>query len=133
MVRGNFKARRANITKKKRRHWSAREKLMIIKYHENGHSKRQTADKFSIEPKQLREWIKNKEKLLNAAPYTQRLNMGARPKYPLLEDELLGWFKEARKQLKTVTCYMIQAKVRSLARNTSYQTEYPDIKDARFS
>ena len=62
---------------------------MIIKYQERGHSKRSTADKFKIEPKQLREWINNKEKLLNAAPYTQRLNIGARPKYPHLEEELI--------------------------------------------
>ncbi|GES91790.1 pogo transposable element with KRAB domain [Rhizophagus clarus] len=57
-------------------------------------------------PKQLREWINNKEKLLNAAPYTQRLNTGARPKYPYLEAELIEWVKEARSQLKTVTRYM---------------------------
>jgi hypothetical protein len=55
MVCGNFKARRANITGKKNRHWLAREKLMIIMYHENSHSKRSTADKYGIEPKQLRE------------------------------------------------------------------------------
>ena len=55
MVRGNFKARRANITQKKKRQWSAREKLMIIAYCERGHSKRATANKFEIEPKQLRE------------------------------------------------------------------------------
>ena len=67
---------------------------MIIKYQERGHSKRSTADKFKIEPKQLREWINNKEKLLNAAPYTQRLNTGARPKYPHLEEELIEWLKE---------------------------------------
>jgi transposase-like protein len=133
MVRGNFKARRANITGKKNRHWSAREKLMIIMYHENGHSKRSTADKYGIEPKQLREWIKNKQKLLNVAPYTQRLNTGARPKYPYLENELLEWVKESRDQLKTVTRYMIQAKARILAKKTSYQAEYPGIENTRFS
>ena len=44
---------------------------------------------------------------MRVAPYTQRLNIGARPKYPLLEAELIEWFREARKQLKTITCYMI--------------------------
>ena len=53
MLRGNFKARRAIVTGKLKRQWSAREKLMIITYHEKGHSKRSTADKFGIEPKQL--------------------------------------------------------------------------------
>jgi hypothetical protein len=73
---------------------------MIIIYHENDHSKRSIANKYGIEPK----------KLSNAAPYTRRLNTGASPKYPHLENELLEWVKEARNQLKTVTRYMIQAK-----------------------
>ena len=53
MMHGNFKARHARITRKLKRQWSAREKLMIITYHEKGHSKRSTADKFRIESKQL--------------------------------------------------------------------------------
>ena len=106
---------------------------MIIMFHEKGHSKRFTANKFGIETKQLRDWIKNKEKLLNVAPYTQRLNIGARPKYPHLEDELIDWVKEARNQLKTVSRYMIQSKARLLAKKSSYQTEYSDIKNAKFS
>ena len=50
MVRGNIRARRARtrISQKKKRQWTAREKLMIIAYYEQGHSKRQTADKFEI-------------------------------------------------------------------------------------
>ena len=133
MVRGNFKTRRARVTEKKKRQWSAREKLMIITYFEKGHSKRSTANKFGITPKQLREWLSNKEKLLRVAPYTQKLNIGARPKYPLLEAELLEWFQELRRQLKTVTRFMIQVKARSLAKKISYQAEYPSISYAKFS
>ena len=133
MVRGNFKVRRARVTAKKNRQWSAREKLMIITYYEKGHSKRSTADKFGIQPKQLRDWLNNKEKLMRVAPYTQRLNIGARPKYPLLEAELIEWFREARRQLKTITRYMIQTKARSLAKKTSYQVDYPDIRNFKFS
>ncbi|GES92590.1 pogo transposable element with KRAB domain [Rhizophagus clarus] len=48
MVYGNFHKCHANITTKKRY-------------------------KFSIEPKQLREWISNKDQLLKAAPYIQKL------------------------------------------------------------
>ena len=70
---------------------------MIIIYFEKGHSKWSTANKFEITPKQLREWLGNKEKLLCVAPYIQKLNIGARPKYPLLEAELLEWFQELRK------------------------------------
>lgn len=133
MVRGNFKSRRARITSRTRRQWSAREKLMVVTYFEQGHSKRSTANKFNIEPKQLREWINNKERLLKVAPYTQKLNAGARPKYPQLEIELIEWFKECRRQLKVISRYMIQAKARSLAKKSVYQEEYPDIKEARFS
>ncbi|GBC09636.1 hypothetical protein RclHR1_00900022 [Rhizophagus clarus] len=109
MVRGNFHKRRANITTKKRRQWSAREKLM------------------------LREWISNKDQLLKAAPYIQKLTTGARPKYPQLEVELMEWFRESRRQLKVVTRYMIQAKARSLSKKQVYQEIYPDIKNAKLS
>ena len=80
MVRGNFGARRVRVSYKKKRQWSAREKLMIISYYEQGHSKRSTADKFEIEPKQLREWLKSKDQLMKVAPYVQKLVTGARPK-----------------------------------------------------
>ena len=65
MVRENIRARRARarISQKKKRQWTAREKLMIIAYYEQGHSKRETANKFEIEPKQLRDWLQNKENL----------------------------------------------------------------------
>ena len=106
---------------------------MIITYHEWGHSKRSTADRFNIETKQLCEWIKNKEHLLKAAPYIQKLNTGAHPKYSQLEVELMEWFRESQSQLKVVSCYMIQAKACSLAKKQIYQTEYSDIKDAKFS
>ena len=61
---------------------------MVITYYKKGHSKHSIADKFNIQPKQLRDWLKNKEKLLRTAPYTQKLTIGAYPKYPLLEN---GW------------------------------------------
>ncbi|CAG8738107.1 19300_t:CDS:2, partial [Dentiscutata erythropus] len=41
--------------------------------------------------------------------------------YPQLEDELLEWFCELRKQLKTVTRYMISAKARSIATKQEYR------------
>ncbi|GES99374.1 pogo transposable element with KRAB domain [Rhizophagus clarus] len=105
MIRGNFHKRRANITTKKRHH---------------------------IEPKQLREWISNKDQLLKVAPYIQKLTTGARPKYLQLEVELIEWFRE-RHQLKVITRYMIQAKACFLSKKQVYQEIYPDIKNAKFS
>ena len=77
--------------------------------------------------------MKNKEKLLRTAPYTQKLTTGAYPKYPLLENELFEWFKESQNQLKVISRYIIQTKARFLAKKTEYQIEYPNIKDAKFS
>ncbi|EXX73263.1 hypothetical protein RIR_jg12104.t1 [Rhizophagus irregularis DAOM 181602=DAOM 197198] len=133
MVRGNVRARRAKISQKKRRQWSAREKLMVIAYYEQGYSKRSTAAKFEIEPKQLRDWLKNKDQLMIVAPYIQKLVKGARPKYQQLETELIEWFRDSRRQLKTISRYMIQAKACSLAKKPLYQRVYPDIREAKFS
>ena len=69
---------------------------MVITYYEKDHSKRSTTDKFNIQLKQLWDWLKNKEKLLRTAPYTQKLTTGAHSKYPLLENELFEWFKESQ-------------------------------------
>ena len=69
---------------------------------------------------------------MSVTPYIQRLNTGARPKYPLLEEELLDWFRELRRQLKTVTRYMVAAKARSLAHKQEYHTLYPDIHNVNF-
>ena len=69
MPKGNFGTRRATNAQKKRRQWNACEKLMVMFYQENEHSIRTIANKFEIEPKQLREWIKNKEQLMQVATY----------------------------------------------------------------
>ena len=55
MPRGNFRARRAVTTQKVRRQWNVREKLMVVFYHENGYSVRETANKYGIQPKQVRD------------------------------------------------------------------------------
>ena len=80
---------------------------MIIAYYEQGHSKWEMANKFEIEPKQLRDWFQNKDKLMKVASYIQKLTPGLHPKYPELETELLDWFKESWSQLKVITHYMI--------------------------
>ncbi|CAI2187687.1 7198_t:CDS:2, partial [Funneliformis geosporum] len=38
-----------------------------------------------------------------------------------------------RGQLKIITQFMIQIKARLLAKNSSYQSEYHDVKNAKFS
>ncbi|CAG8508477.1 22517_t:CDS:2, partial [Dentiscutata erythropus] len=133
MVCGNFKNRRAQITSKKKRSWLAREKLIIIAYHEKEHSKCSTADEFQIQPKQLSEWIGKKSDLLKAAPYIQKLSNGARPKYPELEAELIEWFQGLRSQNKTVGRYIIQAKAHTLCATSRFQERYRGIVNYKFS
>ncbi|RHZ71233.1 hypothetical protein Glove_261g7 [Diversispora epigaea] len=60
---------------------NAQEKLAIITYFERSPnaSKRNTVEKFNIQPKQLRDWIKNKNKLLRAKPHVKRLATGSKP------------------------------------------------------
>lgn len=101
--RANKRSNRAITTEKKRRQWNAREKIAIITYHENGHSKNKTAARFNIQTKQLRNWISKKPQLLKAQPGIKRLNRGASPKYPALETALVTWVKESRRNQNVVT------------------------------
>ena len=91
MARHRANLKQANITNKKRRSWNCREKLAIITYLEKnpGASKRNTAEKFGIEPKQLREWIKKRDELMRSPSHIKRLNIGRGAKYPLLETDLI--------------------------------------------
>lgn len=88
-----------------------------------GHSKRSTEISLKFSQNNFVSGLKIKKQLIKIAPYSQRLNRGARPKYPVLEDE----------QLKIVTRYIIQEKTRYLAKKISHQERYSDIKDAKFS
>src|SRR6185312_4002085 len=67
MVRANKPARRFRITKQVRRKRSARKKLIVIYYYYRHHSIRETASRFNIEPKQVRDWIRKKDKLMKAS------------------------------------------------------------------
>ena len=49
--RANKRNNRSTVTEKKRRQWNAREKIAILMYHENGHSKNKTALKYNIQTK----------------------------------------------------------------------------------
>lgn len=131
--RANKRINRSTMTEKKRRQWNAREKIAIIMYHENGHSKRKTADKFNIQAKQLRDWISKKPQLLKVQPGVKRLNIGVKPKYPALETALVTWVKEKRKNQNAVTRSMIQIKAQTLAQQRQWQVMCSGIRSFRFS
>ncbi|CAG8719323.1 11778_t:CDS:2, partial [Cetraspora pellucida] len=69
--------------------------LFIISYLENvpGATIRGTANKFEIQPKQIRDWRNKQQELLLAQPHIKHLNSGSRPNYPELEAELAEWIQ----------------------------------------
>ena len=52
--------------------------------------------KFNIEPKQVHDWTKKKEKMLEMTPHVTKIHLGKLSKYPNLEDNLFSWITEKR-------------------------------------
>ncbi|CAG8694064.1 15185_t:CDS:2, partial [Racocetra fulgida] len=127
VLRANKRTNRATFTNKTHRQWNAREKIAIILYYKNSHSKSQTASKFNIETKQLRDWISKKSLLLKAQPGLKRLNKGPSPKYPELETFLVEWIKERRKNQQAVSRHMIQMKAKTLFQEHQWQLTCPKV------
>ncbi|CAG8554417.1 12255_t:CDS:1, partial [Racocetra fulgida] len=88
--------KRAHITNKIRRSWCVCEKLMVVYYFEYIKNVRKTAKEFGIEPKQVRDWRKKKQELLDALPHALSLHPGRSAQYPILEEKLFNWVKELR-------------------------------------
>ena len=64
---------------------------MVVHFLENnGNNKCGTAKEFDIQPKQVRDWSKNKEKLLATAPHVIKLQPGRPVKYLSLENDLFA-------------------------------------------
>ena len=127
-----FKAR---LTQKKKRQWTAREKLFILTYLEKvpGASVCGTADKFHLEPKQIRDWRSKRQQLMLAQPHIKRLNCGPRSRYPEIEDEVIKWIKSLHHEQKIVSRSMIQIKAATLAKNTKYISQYLKIDSFKWS
>ncbi|CAG8662168.1 27949_t:CDS:1, partial [Dentiscutata erythropus] len=90
------------------------------------------ATQFNITPKQLRKWIKKKNELKNVPAYVKQLNIGARPKYPLLEADLKNWIKSLRSQQKIVLQQMIRTKAKQLANQSHFVSIYPTINEFKW-
>ncbi|CAG8723926.1 16877_t:CDS:2, partial [Dentiscutata erythropus] len=105
------------------------EKLFILSYLDNapGATIHETANKFQIETKQIQDWRNKREQLLLAQPHVKRLNAGAKPCYPNLEEELAKWVQALHAKLNPVSHHMIQTKAATLAKSTQYISQYPDI------
>ncbi|CAG8511982.1 5357_t:CDS:2 [Scutellospora calospora] len=87
-------------------------------------TKRNTAERFNITPKQLREWIKKKTELKSAPPAIRRLN---------IEDDLKTWVKSLRSRQKIVSRYMVKTKANQLAKQSHFLSLYPTINECKWS
>ena len=72
----------------------------------------------NISRKQLRDWARNEVKFVNVEDKRSKRKIGSGPhaKYPLLEEQLLAWFKEqqaSKYQLSLVVlvCEELQCKI----------------------
>lgn len=131
--RQNIKSRN-RLPQKKRRQWNVREKLMVVNYFENNNRNvRRTAKKFNIEPKQVRDWTKKKEKMLATAPHVAKIHPGKLPKYPNLEDNLFSWIIEKRENGNAVTRKLITRKAISLSKDQEFLRNNPGIAGFKFS
>ncbi|CAG8826441.1 20064_t:CDS:2, partial [Dentiscutata erythropus] len=89
------------------RSWNAHEKLAIVTYLERN----PTATKQNTAERQL--------------------NIGGRPKYPLLEDDLKTWVKSLCSRQKIISRYMVKTKANQLAKQSHFLSLYPTINECK--
>ena len=107
---------------------------MVIYYFENNNRNvRGTAKKFNVQLKQIRDWIKKKEKLLVTASHIAKLHPEKSAKYPNLENSLYAWICEKRDSGNAVTRKLITKKAISLSKNQEFLANNPSIIGFKFS
>ena len=107
-----------DTTRKWYRSYSLKQKIEVIAYAEV-HGNNAATRKFGLsDPKRVREWQQNKDKLAVCESdhrKRKRIKGGCRkPKYTDLEDELLLWINEKREQGLQVSRKIIMAKTKGL-------------------
>jgi hypothetical protein len=88
--------------------------------------------KFNIQLKQLLDWMRKKEELVNAPSRSLKLHKGKPPMYPQLEKVLFDWIVQQRQLQHTVTRMLITVKAYLLAQNVDFQN-LPNIQAFKFS
>jgi len=127
------KKSRNRLPQKRRRQWNVREKLMVVNFFENNGNVCGMAKKFNIEPKQVRDWIKKKEKMLEMVSYVAKIHPGKLPKYPNLENNLFLWITEKRANGNAVTRKLITRKAVALSKDWEFMLNNPSIAGFKFS
>ena len=112
---------------KKKRSYSMEFKKQVVVYAE-ANSNRSAASHFDVEPKRVREWKKDFEKIKSSKSNRQRLDGGGRKCIDEdLEEDLVHWIYEKRSKMLHVSRKMIMWKAKSIF---DAKNEDPATKDS---
>lgn len=101
-------------TKATRRSFNREFKLAVIEwFYANNKNVLQTASKFQIDRKQVRQWTRNEEKI-RKQKRKSKSSRSSNPKYPLLEKRLQEEFRERRTQGKIVKKWWFISRARQI-------------------
>ena len=99
---------------KKKRSYSMEFKKQVVVYAE-ANSNRSAASHFDVQPKRVREWKKDFEKIKSTKSNRQRLDGGGRKSIDEnLEEDLVHWIYEKRSKMLHVSRKMIMWKAKSI-------------------
>ena len=111
---------------KKKRSYSMEFKKQVVIYAE-ANSNRSAASRFDVEPKRVREWKKDIDKINATKSKRQRLDGGGRKCIDAdLEEDLVHWIYEKRSRMLHVSRKMIMWKAKSIF---DEKNEDPALKD----
>ena len=111
---------------KKKRSYSMEFKKQVVIYAE-ANSNRSAASRFDVEPKRVREWKKDIDKINATKSKRQRLDGGGRKCIDAdLEQDLVHWIYEKRSRMLHVSRKMIMWKAKSIFEE---KNEDPALKD----
>jgi transposase-like protein len=103
-------------------------KLSVIQwFHSNDKNILRTASYFKIDRKQVRQWIKNEEKIRKQKRKSKTVR-GRKEMYPLFEKKLFEEFSERRAQGKIVKKWWFISRAKKLLNEL-----HPDITNFKFS
>lgn len=103
-----------------RNKFKAEYKLKVISYAKEVGSNREAARHFNIDEKNVRNWIKA-EKLLKVMPRDKKARRYRERFWPNLEDELLEYIIELRRQQRRVNTVDIKLRARFIAKEKKYE------------
>ena len=104
----------ASSREKKKRSYSVEFKKQVVVYVE-ANSNRSAASHFVVEPKRVREWRKDFEKIKSTKPNRKRLDEGGRKCIDEnLEEDLVHWIYEKQSKMLHVSRKMIIWKAKSI-------------------